>query len=297
MKVPRVSIEYWLALQAVVEYGGFNQAAEALNKSQSAISYSISKLQELLPVRIVEQQGRKAELTNAGKLLYQQVKQLIQQANELEDLARTLAQGVEPELKIAVDLLVPRQWLLAGLNQFNNEYPTCRLTLLETSLSGTDEALLFGEADILLSPRVPTGFLGAMLFQIDFLAVAHKDHPLHQQTSPISENDLKKHRQIVIRDSGLKRNQDAGWLAAEQRWTVSHFATSVSCLKEKMGFAWLPVSYIETELAEGVLKPLNLAVGQRRQLPIYMVVRLGEKAGPGTKRLAEILQSGIKKKH
>lgn len=290
MKIPRVSIEYWLALQAVVEYGGFSQAAEALNKSQSAVSYSIAKLQELLPVNIIEQKGRKTELTEAGILLYQQVKQLVQQANELEDLARTLSQGVEPELKLAVDLIVPRQWILDKLNQFNQVFPSCRLTLLETSLSGTDEALLFGEADIILAPRVPTGFLGTVLFQIEFLAVAHRDHPLHHQEAPISESDLRKFRQIVVRDTGLKRNQDAGWLAADQRWTVSHFATTVSCLKEKMGFAWLPVSYIEKELADGTLKPLPLSVGQSRQIPIYMVVRLGENAGPAAKHLEKILK-------
>jgi len=37
-------------LQAVVDYGGFAQAAEVLHKTQSSISYTISKLEQILDI-------------------------------------------------------------------------------------------------------------------------------------------------------------------------------------------------------------------------------------------------------
>jgi len=42
MNIPRTTLEQWRVLQAIVEYGGFAQAAEALHRSQSSISYTIS---------------------------------------------------------------------------------------------------------------------------------------------------------------------------------------------------------------------------------------------------------------
>ena len=57
------SLEQWKAFQAVIDYGGFAQAAAALHRSQSAISYSVNRLQEQLGVRLLEISGRKAQLT------------------------------------------------------------------------------------------------------------------------------------------------------------------------------------------------------------------------------------------
>lgn len=46
MKAPRVTLDQWRTLQAVVDHGGFAQAAEALHRSQSSISYTVARMQE-----------------------------------------------------------------------------------------------------------------------------------------------------------------------------------------------------------------------------------------------------------
>merc|ERR1712000_10561 len=61
--------------KAVVEYGGYAQAADAIHKSQSTISYGVHKLQEQLGVQLLEVEGRKAVLTDHGKILLQGSKQ------------------------------------------------------------------------------------------------------------------------------------------------------------------------------------------------------------------------------
>ena len=60
MADPRISLEQWRALQAVVDAGGYAQAAEALHKSQSAVTYAVQKIEALLAVKIFEVIGRKA---------------------------------------------------------------------------------------------------------------------------------------------------------------------------------------------------------------------------------------------
>jgi DNA-binding transcriptional LysR family regulator len=67
MPGPRITLEQWRALVAVVDEGGYAQAAEALNKSQSTVSYAVHKLENLLAVKALEVSGRKAELTAAGQ--------------------------------------------------------------------------------------------------------------------------------------------------------------------------------------------------------------------------------------
>ena len=66
-QTPRISLEQWQALVAVVEAGGYARAAETLHKSQSTITYGVQRIQDLLGVKLFELRGRKARqrLTHA----------------------------------------------------------------------------------------------------------------------------------------------------------------------------------------------------------------------------------------
>jgi DNA-binding transcriptional LysR family regulator len=75
-----------------------------------------------------------------------------------------------------------------------------------------------------------------------------------------------------------------------QRWTVSHFATSVDSVRSGYGFAWLPEDKIRDELVAGTLKPLALREGGERYVELYLIFADREHAGPGALRLAEILR-------
>jgi DNA-binding transcriptional LysR family regulator len=66
----RITLEQWQALVAVVDAGGYAQAAERLHKSQSSVTYLVQKLESLLDVKAFEIKGRKAALTPTGQLLY-----------------------------------------------------------------------------------------------------------------------------------------------------------------------------------------------------------------------------------
>ena len=84
---PRISLEQWRALLAVVEAGGYAQAAEQLHKSQSAVTYAVQKLEALLEVKVFEVIGRKAQLTPTGEVLYRRAKALLEEAGALESAA------------------------------------------------------------------------------------------------------------------------------------------------------------------------------------------------------------------
>lgn len=289
MKIPKINLEQWAAFKAVVDEGSFAKAAEQLNKSQSSVSYMLANLQKQLPAPVLMIQGRKAVLTDSGKVLYRHANNLLENALNIEQTAAHLAMGWESEVTIAVDGLMPIEPVLAAIKQFSNQHAKTRIRILETVLSATEEAILEKTADIVLTPKIVPGFLGTPITIATMIAVAHPKHSLFNLTPPINHEDLKQYKQIVIRDSGIKRQQDAGWLAAEQRLTVTSPDTSIKAVKTGIGFAFLPQAMIQFELTHNQLKQIPLSQDAYRALPIYLVQTKQDHSGPATKKLVDCL--------
>ena len=163
---PHISLEQWRALIAVVDAGGYAQAAEILHKSQSAVTYAVQKLEAVLGVKAFEIRGRKAVLTPTGQLLYRRAHSLLDEAGGLEKAARSLAAGWEPEIRIAVEVLFPTWLILDCLHRFGAEAPDTRIELIESVISGTQEALLTGQANLAITNSIPPGFTGDHLIRL-----------------------------------------------------------------------------------------------------------------------------------
>ncbi len=291
---PKITLEQWRALLAVVDAGGYAQAAELLHKSQSAVTYAVQKLESLLDVKVFEVAGRKAHLTSTGEVLYRRAKALLEEAGSLEDAAGTLAAGWEPELRLAVEILFPTWLLLDCFARFAEEQPQTRIELYETVLSGTDEMLLQRKVDLAICSRVSPGFSGDALMRLRVIAAAHPSHPLHRLGRELTLQDLRKHRHLIIRDSGTQR-RSGSWVGAEQIWTVSHKATSIHAACMGLGFAWFPEDTIRVELANGLLKPLPLREGAERSVELYLVFADRDYAGPGALRLAQVIREQVRR--
>ena len=289
MKNPRVSLEQWLAFRTVVDCGSYAMAAQTLNKSQSSISYAIARLNEQLPQPVLILDGRKAVMTDAGQVLYRHAEQLLNQASQAEAIASSLALGFESEVAIAVDVLVEVGSLVCAFEEFSQEFPHTRIRVLETSLSGTTEALLEKTADLVIGTKTPPGFQSRPLLQVKMIAVAAPGHPLVKNREDVSELELRSIRQVVLRDTGTFREQDSGWLQADQRWTVSHFSTSIKLLRSGLVFAFIPQNWIEDELAEGSLQRIPMAPSMDRLLQVHMMLADNQAAGPATKALYETI--------
>ena len=286
---PKISLEQWRALLAVVDTGGYAQAAAALHKSQSAVTYAVQKMESLLGVKIFEVIGRKARLTATGEVLYRRARSLLDEAGALEGAAASLAVGWEPELRLAGEIVFPTWLLLNCFSRFAEDRPETRIELHETVLSGTEEALLERRVDLAVCSQVPRGFIGDFLIRLRFIPVAHPNHPLHGLGRELTLQDLRKHRHLVIRDTGSQR-RGGTWLGAEQIWTVSHKATSIQAAVMGLGFAWYPEEMVRGELDSGALKALPLREGAERFGDLYLVFADRDYAGPGALRMAEIIR-------
>ena len=291
MKAPRVTLDQWRTLQAVVDHGGFAQAAEALHRSQSSVSYTVARMQEQLGAPLLRIDGRKAVLTEAGEVLLRRSRQLVKQASQLEELAHHMEQGWEAEVRLVVDAAYPTANIVRTLSAFMPQSRGCRVLLREEVLSGVEEVLLEGSTDLAISSLSIAGYLGRELEAVEFLPVAHHDHALHRLQREVTFQDLEGQMQVVIRDSGRVQPRDAGWLGAEQRWTVGSLGTAATFVGSGLGFAWLPRHLIERELREGLLKVLPLDQGGSRHPTFFLYSNKDKPLGPATQILIELLRN------
>ncbi len=290
MKPPRITLEQWQALVAVVDSGGYAQAAKLLHKSQSSVTYAVQKLQSLLGVKAFEIQGRKAVLTSTGQLLYRRARLLLEEAGGIEQAARSVSAGWEAEIRVAAEILFPYRVLLQCFENFGGQSPHTRIELIESVLAGTTEALAKGQVDLAISGQIPPGFVGDALVRLRIVPAAHPDHPLHQLGRALTQRDLRAYRQLIVRETDTKR-ATRPILDTEQRWTVSHMATSIVAATMGFGFGWYSEDRIANEVAAGTLKPLPLREGGERFAQLYLVYADHDNAGPGTLRLAELIRA------
>lgn len=291
MKAPRVSLEQWRALQAVVDFGGFAQAATQLNRSQSAISYTVAKLQQQLGIPLLIIEGRKASLTEIGEVLLRQSRQLLNQAIALEQFADSLEQGWEANIHVVVDNLFPSEIIMQVLTQFKPLSHGCAINLTETMLAGAEDAIDANKADIVITAYLPNNVLADQIIEVKFIAVSTVDHRLQLLERKITMADLEQELQVVISDSGNRKRLNAGWLGAEHRWTVSSLETSINAVSNGLGIAWLPQHRIQTLLDQKVLAALPLTEGAEQSVSLYLIKN--QNPGPGVRLFTELLQDTI----
>ena len=279
----RITLEQWRMFRAVVEFGGFNQASQGVHKSQSSIHNAVGKIEAALGLKLFNIEGRKTVLTEAGEMMLRRANYLLDEAAKVEAVGQTLAEGIESQLRIAVDEVFPQKILYDVLDATAVKYPMLQIELVESILSGASELLENTEVDIAISPITIRDGFSEELCQIEFVAVANPAHVLHRLDRELELEDLRRYRQIVVRDSAISKKNDSGWLGANQRWTVSHMQTSIDMICNGLGFAWLPVSSITSELDSGKLKPLRLKHNRKRTEQLHLIFKDGDRLGPAAR--------------
>lgn len=288
---PKSTLEQWRILQAVVDAGGYSQAADLLNKSQSSLNHAVAKLQNQLGVELLQVIGRKAFLTEAGDVMLRRSRILTQQIEDLELLAASIDMGWEPEIRIAVELVYPKKYLYQALAQFHPLSRGSRIQIIDTVITGTTEMILEGKADLVIAATnvIPKGFLGDPLCIGHMVPICGASHPLAQHKG-VSLDELSQHLQIVIRDTAIKPlDTIGGWLKAEQRWTVNNFFEAIEILQQGIGFCWLPEHMLADWLQSGQLTRLSLDQGAERVIPMSLLTPKEEKLGPGSRQLRQLI--------
>ncbi|QYJ99941.1 LysR family transcriptional regulator [Shewanella psychrotolerans] len=289
MNQAKSTLEQWRILQAVVDHGGYAQAAQKLNKSQSSLNHAVAKLQSQLGVALLEVKGRKAYLTETGEVLLRRSRHITRSVSELEILAKNLQKGWEPTLVIAREIIYPMDKLVDALSLFEPQGRGTRIIILDSVISGTLELIESEQVDIAIAGTTPKGYLAEPLCHVKFLLVCHPSHPLATRSEPLDDKSLAEHLQIVIKETGQVSRSDFGWLKAEQRWTVANFHEAIAILNRGLGFCWIPEHLVSDLLAKGCLHKLDLQGSSHRQGTLNLIIPNRDNQGAASQLLEQLI--------
>jgi len=285
-----VSLRQWRILHAVIDCGGFIEAAKALQLSQSTISYTVSRLQENLGLPLLRLEGRKAVLTSEGRALLARSRQVLKEAIDLENYAHDLGRGHGGEVRLMVDHDFPCALLMPALQCFAQQAGgVSEVTLQQLVALQPEQVLRDAGADLVISNRVPLGFLGEPLTEIGYLPVAHAEHPLLRLGRALCADDLKTHIQIVV---GTSAGGGQGPLSdsSAPAWLMNGFDSALAATLEGLGYAWLPAHRLHALLEQQVLRILPLPDVPARKVMLYLIHGRAWSASPAIGRMAEILR-------
>lgn len=290
-RVPRTTIEQWQILSAIVDHGGFAQAAAALNRSQSSISYAVAQLQERIGLPLLRIEGRRAQLTDAGRTLLDDANPLISELGLLEERATALARGEEARIRLAVDSIFPKDSLFTALRAFRQSHPHTRVDLAETVRQAPDVAFLSDGTDLCIATHTPGDYLSTHLMDVELVAIARCDHALQiAQRRALTMSDLSRHLVVTIQELGPPGVDAEVTRRSRQHWTVNTIDAAIAAVESGLCFGWLPRHMIVNQLLRGDLLPLNLSAGQTRTIPLYLIHADLKRAGPAVRALAGLLR-------
>src|SRR5262245_58557951 len=103
----------------VSEVGSFAGAARSLNRATSVVSYSIANLEAQLGISLFDRQStRKPQLTEAGRTVSSEARTIINGMNGLRAKVRGLWQGLESEVHLVLDVMLPAARMIDALKAF-----------------------------------------------------------------------------------------------------------------------------------------------------------------------------------
>jgi DNA-binding transcriptional LysR family regulator len=269
----RTTIDEWEILQAVVQLGGFAPAAKQLNRSQSTISYAIARLQEQLGIRLFEIKGRRAHLTELGRVLLADVEPHLEGFHQLEQRARSLASGGETEVRLSVDSIYPNERLFAALAEFARLFPHVQPKLRQGTFLSADAEFTVYNAQLCINALLSREFFSKPIIAIRMVAVARHDHPLHTTKRKLNRPDLMQHMLVSIEGaaSGTLKHQPR--VPAQRVLQVTSIEAAIDAVRSGLCFGWLPAYRVQTDLANGKLLPLCLPAGGTREVRLNLVCK------------------------
>lgn len=283
----KTTLDQWFVFKTIVEQNGFSAAAEVLNRSQSTISYSMAKLQSQLNVQLLQIEGKRCELTPAGRNLLQTVYPLLEDFEYLEKTAGFLANGIEAKISINIDNIFPKDILFQAITYFNEKYPLTEIVIDEhLRLMPSDDT----DYDLAITTSEDGLIPGQKLLEISLVPVAHHAHPIFQSASDrFSYEQLSHYKQIFYQRS-ITPGRGEIHATPRKYWSVHSVDAAIAAVKANLCYGWLPKHTIGDLLKTGLLKEIDIDGNHQCDIPLYLVEKNNKAKGPATRYLAEMIK-------
>lgn len=277
----KLSLEALQVLDAIDRNGSFAAAASELHRVPSALTYQVQKLEQDLDVLLFDRRPHRAVLTAAGLELLKEGRILLRAAGELECRVKRLATGWEPELRIALDLILPAERLLPLIGRFYGAQHGTRLRISYEVLGGSWDALADHRADLVIgaSGEMPAGggYSAKQLGEIEHVFAVAPAHPLANAREPLRREQLQQHRAVAIGDTSRRLPpRSIGLISGQDVLTVPDLNAKLAAQLAGLGCGFLPVQLAEPYIAAGRLIARRVEE-EKARAPMYYGWRTDER--------------------
>ncbi|MGB1268380.1 MAG: LysR family transcriptional regulator [Flavobacteriaceae bacterium] len=248
---------------SVAEYQNFTKAAEHSYVTQPTLSMQIQKLEDELGVKIFDRTKKPIELTEVGKKIVSQAKNIVNESNRISDIIDQENGFIGGEYKIGIIPTVMPTLLPMFLKTFITKYPKVELKIKELTTEEIIKQLNDGHIDAALAatPLDDDNLIETPLYYEPFVAYIPTNHRLadHNEIA-VSDLDLEDillledghcFRDGVINLCNMSRQQSNKKFKLES----GSFETLIKLSDEGLGMTLLP--YLHTKQIKCDEKPLR----------------------------------------
>jgi DNA-binding transcriptional LysR family regulator len=248
-----VTLHQLHCLDAVVGEGGFQAGAARLGRTHSTVFTAIKNLEAQLGLRLLDRQGYRVSLTDAGRSFHDRTRVFLHEFGQLRNHARQLAMGEESELHVVIGDLCPLPEVLGLLRRFFDGCPGTRLHLHFEALSGPAERLFDGEADLIIhhidKSDLRLEFID--LFTGTLIPVVAPNFLPFPISDAITPDQMRDHVQCVIRDTARHSvAHDYYLIEGARSWTVNDQLMKKEIILQGMGWGHMATFLIGDELRD-----------------------------------------------
>jgi DNA-binding transcriptional LysR family regulator len=269
----------------VVDTGSFAGAARKLGRAASVISYTVANLEAQLGVPLFDRETtRKPVLTADGRALLSEARIVANGINGLRAKAKGLRQGLEPEVHLALDVMLPAARAVDALRAFQDEFPTVTLRLSIEVLGAVTQMVQEGVASLGVSGPLLRPVDGVATIDIGFVPcvpVAGPDHPL-ARAGRNAPGAGRNHVQLVLTDrSRLTEGQEFA-VYSNRTWRLADLGSKHILLREGIGWGLMPLPMVREDLASGRLVTLDMPDVRGGNYAFHIVYRADTPPGPAS---------------
>lgn len=248
----------------VAVHKSFTKAAKQSYLTQSALSKAVKKLEDELQVSLFERSTRQLQLTDAGRLVYQQGHKALAAISELNVLLDELKDLSSGKIKIGVPPLIGTLFFPSIAQRFHQKHPIVSLELVEYGAKQIGKLVEEGEIDlgIVVLPVNEDKFNTYPFIEDEFVLYLHENHKLTSQKN-IYLNELRNEKFILfsedfsLHDYIIQACEEVGF-TPDISYQSSQWDLMIELVSSNLGITLLPKSVYDKQTKKNVkVIPIN----------------------------------------
>jgi DNA-binding transcriptional LysR family regulator len=290
-----VSLDQLRVFIAAAETGSFSAAGRRVRRAQSLVSQTLANLEAQLGVRLFDRSKKYPKLTAEGEAMLVEARAVVDRMDSLKARARTMAEGLEPELSAVVDVMYPMAALTKAVGAFREAYPRTPLLLYVEALGAVAQAVLDRRCRIGVIgtlPLVPDTMDSEPLIDVPMTTVVAPYHALAKVRGTVPKRMLMEHVQLVLTDRSTLSDGRSFGVLSPLTWRLADLGAKLEFLRAGFGWGHMPLPLVQDALARKELVRIRAdGVPANPRMSMLAVYRKDAPPGPAGRAFIQHLKA------